>query len=110
MAFEKISNISLTDLFVAQIEGKILSGELSVGDKLPSARELTTLIGVSRPVISAGLIELEKMGFVEIKPRQGAYVCDYRRCHAKKRSSISATGSSFFRMSLYGINYRKCVG
>ena len=79
MAFEKISNISLTDLFVAQIESKILSGELSVGDKLPSARELTTLIGVSRPVISAGLIELEKMGFIEIKPRQGAYVCDYRR-------------------------------
>lgn len=79
MAFEKISNISLTDLFVEQIEGKILSGELSVGDKLPSARELTSLIGVSRPVISAGLIELEKMGFVEIKPRQGAYVCDYRK-------------------------------
>jgi len=79
MAFEKISNISLTDLFVEQIESKILSGELSIGDKLPSARELTTLIGVSRPVISAGLIELEKMGFIEIKPRQGAYVCDYRR-------------------------------
>ena len=79
MAFEKISNISLTDLFVEQIESKILSGELSVGDKLPSARELCTLIGVSRPVISAGLIELEKMGFIEIKPRQGAYVCDYRR-------------------------------
>ena len=79
MGFEKISNISLTDLFVEQIQSKILSGELSVGDKLPSARELTSLIGVSRPVISAGLIELEKMGFIEIKPRQGAYVCDYRK-------------------------------
>ncbi len=79
MEFEKITNISLTDLFVEQIESKILSGELSVGDKLPSARELTTLLGVSRPVISAGLVELEKMGFIEIKPRQGAYVCDYRR-------------------------------
>lgn len=79
MAFEKISNISLTDLFVEQIHNKILSGELSIGDKLPSARELTSLIGVSRPVISAGLIELEKMGFIEIRARQGAYVCDYRR-------------------------------
>jgi DNA-binding FadR family transcriptional regulator len=36
-------------------------------------------MGVSRPVISAGLIELEKLGFVEIKPRSGAYVTDYRR-------------------------------
>ena len=79
MAFEKISNISLTDLFVEQIQNNILSGELAIGDKLPSARDLCSLIGVSRPVISAGLIELEKMGFIEIKPRQGAYVCDYRR-------------------------------
>jgi hypothetical protein len=34
---------------------------------------------VSRPVISAGLVELEKLGFVEIVPRQGVYVSDYRR-------------------------------
>jgi len=79
LSFEKITNISLTDLFVEQIENKILSGELAVGEKLPSARELASLIGVSRPVISAGLIELEKMGFIEVKPRLGAFVCDYRR-------------------------------
>ena len=36
-------------------------------------------MGVSRPVISAGLIELEKMGFVEIVTRQGVYVSDYRK-------------------------------
>ena len=36
-------------------------------------------MGVSRTVVSAGLVELEKLGFVEIKPRQGVYVCDYRR-------------------------------
>ena len=36
-------------------------------------------MGVSRPVISAGLVELEKLGFVEIVPRQGVYVSDYRR-------------------------------
>ena len=30
-------------------------------------------------MISAGLVELEKLGFVEIRPRQGAFVSDYRR-------------------------------
>ena len=30
-------------------------------------------------MISAGLVELEKLGFVEICPRQGVFVCDYRR-------------------------------
>lgn len=79
MGFTKITSLSLTDLFVQQVENMILSGELAVGEQLPPARELSVRMGVSRPVISAGLIELEKLGFVEIHPRQGAYVCDYRR-------------------------------
>ena len=79
MGFQKITTLSLTDLFAQQIENMILSGELAVGEQLPSARELSVRMGVSRPVISAGLIELEKLGFVEIIPRQGVYVSDYRR-------------------------------
>jgi len=79
MGFSKISTLSLTDLFVQQVENMILSGELDIGEQLPSARDLSIKMGVSRPVISAGIIELEKMGFVEIRPRKGVYVCDYRR-------------------------------
>lgn len=79
MGFNKIQALSLTDLFVREIEKMILSGELEVGEQLPPARDLAIKMGVSRPVISAGLIELEQLGFVEIKPRQGVYVCDYRR-------------------------------
>ena len=79
MGFTKITALSYTDLFVQQIENMILSGELAVGEQLPPARELSVKMGVSRPVISAGLIELEKLGFVEIVPRQGVYVGDYRR-------------------------------
>ncbi len=79
MGFSKISTLSLTDLFVQQIENMILSGELAIGEQLPAARELSIKMGVSRPVISAGIIELEKLGFVEIHPRQGVFVCDYRR-------------------------------
>ena len=79
MGFTKITSLSLTDLFVQQVENMILSGELQPGDQLPPARELSARMGVSRPVISAGLIELEKLGFVEVRPRTGAFVCDYRR-------------------------------
>ena len=79
MGFTKTTALSMTDLFVHQIENMILSSELAVGEQLPPARELAVKMGVSRSVVSAGLIELEKLGFVEIKPRQGVYVCDYRR-------------------------------
>lgn len=79
MGFQKITALSLTDLFVQQIENMILSGELSIGEKLPPARELSVRMEVSRPVISAGIVELGKLGFVDIVPRQGVYVSDYRR-------------------------------
>ena len=79
MGFVKISAPSLTDLFVQQIEKLILSGELAVGEQLPPARELAVKMGISRSVINAGLVELEKLGFVDVQPRQGVYVCDYRR-------------------------------
>ncbi len=79
MGYTQISTPSLTELFVQQIENMILSGELKPNDQLPPARELASLMGVSRPVVSAGLIELEKLGFIKLIPRVGAFVCDYRR-------------------------------
>ena len=45
MGFNKISALSLTDLFVQQIENMILSGELAVGEQLPPARELSIPVG-----------------------------------------------------------------
>ena len=57
MGFTRIETLSLTDLFVQQIENMILSGELTVGEQLPPARELSLRMGVSRPVISAGEAE-----------------------------------------------------
>ena len=79
MGFSKLTNVSLTNQMVMQIEDMIISEELKVGDKLPSARELCEMMGVSRPVVSAAMVELAKLGFVEIRPRQGAYVSDYLR-------------------------------
>ena len=70
MGFNKIVAVSMTDLFVQQIENMILSGELAIGEQLPPAREMSVKMGVSRTVISAGLVELEKLGFVEIRTRR----------------------------------------
>ena len=71
MQFQKISTPSLKDLFVKELENKILSGELKVGDKLPSERELASSMQVSRAVVNAGIAELEQKGFLIIKPRIG---------------------------------------
>ncbi len=77
MKFEKLSVPSVREEFVRAIENKILSGELKIGDRLPPARELCTLMGVSLTSVSTGITELANKGFVEVKPRHGVYVANY---------------------------------
>lgn len=78
MAFDKITVPSVREAFVQAIEDKILSGQLKVGERLPSARQLCSDMGVSLTVVNAGMSELASKGFVEIRPRHGSFVADYR--------------------------------
>lgn len=70
---------SLKDVFVHQFEELILSGRFKIGQKLPSERELALQLGVSRPVVHEGLVELATRGLISLKPRVGAVVNDYRK-------------------------------
>ena len=79
MEFEKLSAPSLKALFVQQLQRMILSGELPAGAQLPTERELAAQMQVSRAVVNGGLTELAKQGFLEVSPRQGTRVADYRR-------------------------------
>ena len=79
MEFERLYAPSLKELFIAQLQGMILSGELPMGAKLPSERELCDKMRVSRAVVNGGIEELARQGFLEVRPRQGTYVADYRR-------------------------------
>ena len=79
MEFSKLSSPSLKDLFIREFENLIISGRLSVGDKLPPERELAEQMSISRAVVNSGLTELAGKGFIEIRPRVGAFVADYHR-------------------------------
>lgn len=79
MEFQKISSPSLRELFVEQLIHMILSGKLKIGEKLPPERQLAEVMQVSRSVVNGGISDLEKMGFLIVKPRSGTYVADYRR-------------------------------
>ena len=79
MLFKKLNAPSLKELFVAELEGMILSGKLEIGAKLPPERELAESMQVSRAVVNSGLDEMEKKGFLVVKPRIGTFVADYRK-------------------------------
>ena len=78
MFIGEIAIPTLEELFINKIEQQILSGHLQPGDKLPSERQLQEETKISKTVIHAGLVALEKKGFIEIKPRCGAFVLDHR--------------------------------
>lgn len=77
--FDKLVAPSLKEMFVQQMESMILSGDLAIGEKLPPERALAESMGISRSVANSGIVELERMGFLTIKPRIGTFVADYRR-------------------------------
>lgn len=79
MEFQKISSPSLKELFVEQLENMILSGKLKIGERLPPERQLAEQMQVSRAVVNGGLSQLEKCGFITVKPRSGTFVADYRK-------------------------------
>jgi GntR family transcriptional regulator, transcriptional repressor for pyruvate dehydrogenase complex len=79
MEFTKLTSPSLKDLFIKELETMILSGKLTIGEKLPPERELAKSMQVSRAVVNSGISELARKGFLNIKPRIGTFVADYRR-------------------------------
>jgi len=58
-----------------QLRKLILDGEFPVGSRLPSERDLSVQLGVSRPSLREALIALEVEGYIEVHMGSGIYVC-----------------------------------
>jgi DNA-binding FadR family transcriptional regulator len=78
-SFDPINTRSLKEEFIRRFEGMILSGQISVGQKLPSERDLAKQLQVSRPIVHEGLLDLSAKGLVAMVPRRGAVVNDFRK-------------------------------
>lgn len=77
MEFTEIVAPTVKELFVQRIENLILSGELAVGERLPSERELAERMRVSKTVVHSGIADMVRKGFLEVAPRKGVFVGDY---------------------------------
>ncbi len=77
--FKKLQTPTLKETFITQVEHMIISGEFEVGQKLPSERELSMKMGISRSIVNSGIAEMAQKGFIEIRPRVGNFVADYRK-------------------------------
>lgn len=63
--------------FIEQMETLLLMHLILPGEQLPPERELAQQMGVSRPVIHEGLLELGARGLISIRPRHGWIVNNF---------------------------------
>lgn len=73
---EPISKKRLSQMAVEQIKEYIEQLDLQGGYQLPSERQLSELLGISRNSVREALRVLEIMDVIEIKPGSGSYVKD----------------------------------
>ena len=76
MSFQRIEAEKLSHSVVKQIEQLILRGILRPGERLPSERELSERLGVSRPSLRDAVAELQARGLLATRAGAGIYVAD----------------------------------
>ncbi|TQS71621.1 FCD domain-containing protein [Rhodobacteraceae bacterium] len=76
MPFQRIESEKLASAIVRQIEELIVQGILRPGERLPSERDLSERLGVSRPSLRDAIAQLQDQGLVSAKVGAGIFVAD----------------------------------
>ncbi|KAB7613896.1 FCD domain-containing protein [Amylibacter sp. SFDW26] len=76
MPFQKINQERVADTVMHQIEQLILRGILRPGERLPSERDLSEKMSVSRPSLREAISDLESRGLLTTRKGSGVYVAD----------------------------------
>ncbi len=76
--FRAVERTSAAEAVRAQLVDLIEGGELEVGEKLPSEKELARSLAVSRPVVREALGGLRAIGMIVSRPGRGSFVASDR--------------------------------
>jgi len=76
MPFQRVEQEKLAQSVVRQIELLILRGILRPAERLPSERDLSERLGVSRPSLREAVADLQQRGLLTSRPGAGVFVAD----------------------------------
>ncbi|WWM28289.1 FadR/GntR family transcriptional regulator [Streptomyces sp. B21-104] len=82
----------LTERIARELEHDIRSGEIPVGTKLPSERELAAQFGASRNVVREVLRRLEAQLLIEVAPGRGSFVREQTPGQARGYDALYRAG------------------
>ena len=75
-AFNDMSGIPLQTQLYQELKARILSGRLVPKTRLPSSRNLSVSLAVSRNTVNGALEQLKAEGYIKTRPGAGHYVSD----------------------------------
>ncbi|MBS3768524.1 MAG: FadR family transcriptional regulator, partial [Candidatus Cloacimonetes bacterium] len=76
LKFEKVEKSTTLEIIIKQIKDQIRSGEIQHGDKLPSERELSEIMEVSRTSVREAIKALTFSGYLDVIQGKGAFVSE----------------------------------
>jgi len=85
------ANGSAVDQVLAELRSLIADGGLTVGDRLPTERELCDRFNASRNTVREAMRMLKAFGVVEVRPKVGATIVDQRMNRAFDLFSFNVT-------------------
>jgi GntR family transcriptional regulator / MocR family aminotransferase len=71
---ERSNNKTLTQQIYEQLRHHILNGSLKEHEKLPSTRELSHSLGISRNIVLEVYDQMAVEGYLEVRPQSGTFV------------------------------------
>lgn len=74
-----VRRISLTEQLVQKLEGLVIKGVLSPGERLPTERQLAEMLSVSRASLRQALKALQVMGVLAVRQGSGNYLSEAAR-------------------------------
>jgi GntR family transcriptional regulator, transcriptional repressor for pyruvate dehydrogenase complex len=72
---QAVTRLSIVQQVANSIKDYLFSDGIKEGDKLPTEMELCSMLGVGRGTVRESIRILETLGYVEIRPGKGTFVC-----------------------------------
>lgn len=107
MKFEFDNNMPIYIQLVEQLKNNIISGTLSVGERLPSVRELALQTKVNPNTMQKALTELEDLGLVYTDRTNGKYVTNDVSLISKYKEKQKEKLTIEYLNSMYNIGLNK---
>ena len=91
MPWEFRSDLPIYTQLIAQIQQRIITGQLQPGDRLPSVRDWAAEAGVNPNTMQRAMTEMERQGLVHSQRTDGRFVTEDEAVIRKLREDLART-------------------